>query len=50
VALALLFDWLAGIVEKNRNKIIKCICIPKGAWTQLSEAELALKNPTPSKL
>jgi len=33
VALALLFDWLATVVEKNRNKIIKLICIPKIAWT-----------------
>jgi NitT/TauT family transport system permease protein len=35
VALALLFDWLAGVVEKHRNRVIKLICIPKIAWTPL---------------
>jgi NitT/TauT family transport system permease protein len=32
VALALLFDWLASLVEQHRNKIIKVICIPRSAW------------------
>ena len=37
VALALLFDWLARIVEHHRNKLIKFICIPKSAWNPRSE-------------
>jgi NitT/TauT family transport system permease protein len=32
VALALLFDWLASLVEEHRNRIIKLICIPTSAW------------------
>jgi len=33
VALALFFDLMAGRVEKNRNNIIKVLCIPSCAWT-----------------
>lgn len=32
VGLALLFDWFARVVEQNRNKFIKLICIPRSAW------------------
>ena len=32
VILALAFDWLAGVLEKHRNQVIKVICIPWAAW------------------